>query len=170
MGNSDFSTNSKYDNCFNINFPLHHHLNQVDLSTSLLDEMILTKVVLQPTNKLMSVGPHILISKKNNYKRKSRLGNKKFRSVSKPLCKITVDPNSNNSLKSPQHLSYKSKDKNKYPLMDTSTFIPIVGWKITKKQSYIISDISIPGRLLHCGFSHRLIMNDDLPSMSDKDK
>ena len=67
------------------------------------------------------------------------------------------------------HLLYKNEDKNNYPLMDTSTSIPIVSWKITKKRSHIISDISIPGQLPHFGFSHRFELNTDSPSMSDKD-
>ena len=49
MGNGDLSTNSEYNNCFNINFPLHHALNQVDSDTNLVDKMILTEVVLQQT-------------------------------------------------------------------------------------------------------------------------
>ena len=73
MGNGDLSTNSKYDNRSNINFLLHHALNQVDLNTNLLDKVILTKVVLQPTEKPRSVGPLKLISKKNGNKRKSHL-------------------------------------------------------------------------------------------------
>ena len=128
MSNGDLSTNSEYDDFFNTNFPLHPALNQVDLNTNLLDNVILTEVVLQPTKKPRSVGPHKLISKKNGNKRKSRLGNKKFRSVIKPLYLIHTDPNSNNGSKSPQHLLYKSKDKNKYSIMNTSTSIPIVGW------------------------------------------
>ena len=53
-GNGDLSTNSIYYNRSNINFPLHHALNQVDLNTDLLDKEILTEVVLQPTkNKVM---------------------------------------------------------------------------------------------------------------------
>ena len=91
--------------------------------------------------------------------------------MSEPLYGITECPNSNNGLKPPRHLLYKSKDvNNKYPLMDTSTFIPIVYWKITQKHSHNISDISIPGRLPHFGFSHRFKLNTDSPSMSDKDK
>ena len=54
--------------------------------------------------------------------------------------------------------------------MNTSTSILIIGWKITKKQLHIISDILISGHLPHCGFSHRFKLNTDLPSMSDKDK
>ena len=54
--------------------------------------------------------------------------------------------------------------------MNKSTSIPIVDWKITKKQLYIISDISIPGCLPHCEFSHRFELNTDSPSMLDKDK
>ena len=161
---------SEHDNHFNINSPLHHALNQVDLNTNLLDEVILTEVVLRPTKKPRSVGPHKLISKKNGNKRKSRLGNKKFRSVSKPLYGIIADFNSNHGLKPLQHLLYKSDDKDKYPLRNTSTLIPIVGWKITKKQLHIISDISIPDCFPHCGFSHRFELNTDSPSISDKDK
>ena len=89
--------------------------------------------------------------------------------MSKPLYIITADPNSNNGLKPTRHLLYKSKDKKKYSLMDTNTSIPIGCWKITKKQSHIISDISIPGRLPHFAFSHRFELNTDSPSMSEKD-
>ena len=39
-----------------------------------------------------------------------------------------------------------------------------------KKQLHIINDKSIPGCLLHRGFSHRFKLNTGLPSMSDKDK
>ena len=49
MDNDDLSTNSEYDNRFNINFPLHHAINQVDSNTNLIDEVILAEVVLQPT-------------------------------------------------------------------------------------------------------------------------
>ena len=53
--------------------------------------------------------------------------------------------------------------------MNTNTSIPIVSWKITKKQSHMISDISIPGRLPYFGFSQRFELNTESPSMSDKD-
>ena len=64
MDNGDLSTKSEYNNRPNINFPLHHTLNQVELNTNLQDEVILTKVVLRPTKKPKSVGPHKLILKK----------------------------------------------------------------------------------------------------------
>ena len=32
-GNNDLSTNSEYDNRFNVNFPLHHALTQIDSNT-----------------------------------------------------------------------------------------------------------------------------------------
>ena len=101
MGNGDLSTNSIYYNRSNINFPLHHDLNQVDLNTNLLDKVMLTEVVLRPTKKQRGVGPHKLIPKKNGNKKKSHLENKKFRSVSKPLYGITTNPNSNNGLQPP---------------------------------------------------------------------
>ena len=89
--------------------------------------------------------------------------------MSNPLYGIPADHNSNIGLKLPRHLLYKNEDKNKYPLMETSTSISIVSWKITKKQSHIISDISIPGCLPHSGFNQRFKLNADSPSMSKKD-
>ena len=58
MDNGDLSTNLESDNRFNINFPLHHALNLAVLNTNLLDEVILTEVVLQLTEKPRSVGLH----------------------------------------------------------------------------------------------------------------
>ena len=46
-------------------------LNKVDLDTNLLDNMILHQVVIQPTTKPRSVGPHKLKSKTTKYKKKS---------------------------------------------------------------------------------------------------
>ena len=99
MGYGDLSTNFEYDNRSYINFQLHHALNQVDLNIYLLDEVILSEVVLRPNKKTQSLGPHKSILKNGN-KKKSRLGNKKFRSVSKPLYGINADHNSNNGLNS----------------------------------------------------------------------
>ena len=48
-------------------------LNQVDWNINLLDNMLLTKVVVQPTNKPRIVGPHKLKSEKTMNKKKSRL-------------------------------------------------------------------------------------------------
>ena len=169
MDNADLSMKSEYDNCSNINLPLHHALNQVNLNNDLLDKVILTEVVLRHTKKPRSVGLHKWISKKNGNRRKSRLGNKKFRSVCKPLYWMTTDSNINNSLKSPRHLLYKSKDRNKYQLRNTSTLFPI-SWKFTKEQLRIIRDISIPDCLPYYGFNHRFELKTDLPSIPDKDK
>ena len=72
MCNSDLSTNSTYYNRSNTNFPLHNALKKVDSNTNLLDKVILTEVVLRTTKKPRIVGPHKLISKKNDNKRKSR--------------------------------------------------------------------------------------------------
>ena len=74
--NGNLSTKSEYINRPNINFSLHNTLNQVDLNTNLLEEVILTKVVLRPTKKPRSVSPHKSISKKHDNKRKSHLENK----------------------------------------------------------------------------------------------
>ena len=40
MGSNDLPMNSKDDNRSNINFPLHHALDQVDLNTDLIDKLI----------------------------------------------------------------------------------------------------------------------------------
>ena len=52
--------------------------------------------------------------------------------------------------------------------MDTGASIPIVAWKLMKKWSHIISDISIPGCLPHSGFSKRFELNAESPSISEK--
>ena len=169
MDNGGLPTKTEYDNRSNINFQLHHAFNQDVLNTDLLDEVILTELILRPTKKPRSVGPHKSISKKNGNTRKSRLGNKKFRSVCKPLYEITADPNIIIGLKSPRHLLYKSKDRNKYPIKNASRLIPI-NWKFTKKQLRIIRDISTPDCIPHYGLSHRFGLKTDSPRMSDKDK
>ena len=56
-----------------------------------------------------------------------------------------------------------------YPLMDNGKLIPIVTWKLTKNCSHIISDIPIPGQILHFGFNQRFKLDADSPSMSEKD-
>ena len=168
IGNDHLSTNSVYDNHSCKNFSFHSALNQVVLSTNLLDKVILTKIFIQPTEKPRSVGLHKLIPMKNRNKEKSRLESKRFRSVSKPLYEVSVDSNSNKDIIPQQHLLYKNKDKKNYPLMDTSTSIPIVPWKFTKKQPHIISDVSILGFLPHSRFSHRYKLNTDSPNMLEK--
>ena len=51
---------------FCINFLCHCVLNQVDLDMNLLDNAILTKVVLRPTKRIRSVGPTQIKIKENN--------------------------------------------------------------------------------------------------------
>ena len=148
-----------YDNHSCINFPFYGALNQVYSSTNLLDKVILTEVAIQPTIKPRSVGPHKLISKKNRNRKKSRLENKKLRSVNEPVYSVLVDPSSDKGIISQQHHLYTNKDKKNYPLMDIGESVPKVSWKITKKQSHIISYISIPGRLPHSEFSQRFKLN-----------
>ena len=54
--------------------------------------------------------------------------------------------------------------------MHTGTSIPIIAWKLTKNQSHIINDISIPGRLPSSEFSQRFKLNTNSTNMSDKNK
>ena len=88
--------------------------------------MILTKVVLQPTKKTRSVGPHKSISKENSNKKKSCLENKKFRSVNKSLYGIHVDPDNDDNKVPQQRLLFANEDRRNYPLINDDTYIPIV--------------------------------------------
>ena len=146
-----------------------HNLIQVDSNTNLLDKVILTDVVPRPTKKPRSVGPHKSILKKIDNKKKTRLENKKFRSADESLYGIHIDPNNYDDNVPQQRLLFINEDKTDYPFTNNDTCIPIVTWKLTKNQSHTINDISTPGHLPHSGFSQRFILNDNSPSMSDKD-
>ena len=58
INNNNLLTNSEYNDHSVLNFPLQFTPNQVDSTTNLLDEVVLTEVVLQSTEKPKSVGPH----------------------------------------------------------------------------------------------------------------
>ena len=131
--------------------------------------MVLTEVVLRPTQKTRSVGPDKSILKKDGNKRKSNQENKKFRSMCKPTYDTTADHNVNNSLKSSRHLLRKIEDRNIYPHTNTCTLF-LISWKFTKKRSRIIRDISIPDHLPHHALSNRINLKTGLPSMIDKDE
>ena len=64
-----------------------------------------------------------------------------------------VDPDNDDNNVPQQRLLYTNEDKRNYPLMDNASSITIVAWKLTKNQSLIISNISIPDRSPHSGFS-----------------
>ena len=61
-----------------------------------------------------------------------------------------------------------NKDMRTYPLVDNEKSILIITWNLTKNRSYIISDISIPGRTSHSGFNQRFKLDTDSPSMLKK--
>ena len=90
--------------------------------------------------KPRSVSPHKLKLKTTTNNKKSRLKNKKFRSVSTQLRRGSTEPNSNTTNTLQQHLFYTNKNHNNYPFIDVSTSIPIVTWKPTKNCSRIISN------------------------------
>ena len=90
--------------------------------------MLLTKVVVQPTKKPRSIGPHKLISKENGNKKKSHLENKKFRSANKSIYWIHIDPDNDGDNVPQQHLLFTNEDKRNYPLINSDTYIPIVTW------------------------------------------
>ena len=85
MDNNHILTNSTYNDHCVFNFPLQFTPNQVDSTIDLLDEVVLTEVVMQPTKKPKGVGPHNSILKKNDKQRKSHKENKIFTSVCKPI-------------------------------------------------------------------------------------
>ena len=58
-------TDSEYNDHSVLNFSLQFTPNQVDSTSNLLDDVVLTEVVLQPTKKPKSVGPNKSILKKN---------------------------------------------------------------------------------------------------------
>ena len=70
-------------------------LNQVDLDTDLLDNMVLHQVVIQQIKKPRSVGPHKSRLKTTMYKKKLCIKNKKFRSASTQLRRGSEGPNRN---------------------------------------------------------------------------
>ena len=72
-----------------------YSLNQVNLNTNLLDNGILIQVVVHPTKKQRSVGPHKLRSKTTTYKKKACNKNKKFRSTSTHIYRGYTEPNRN---------------------------------------------------------------------------
>ena len=56
-----------------------------------------------------------------------------------------------------------------YLPMDNGKYIPIVTWKLTKNCSHIISDISIPGQILHSCLDQRFKLDTNSQSMSEND-
>ena len=66
MNNKHVSVNSTHNDHSIHNFLLQFAPNHVDPTTDLLDEVVLTKVVLRPTEKPRSVGPHKSILNKND--------------------------------------------------------------------------------------------------------
>ena len=83
--------------------------NQVDLNTDLLDNALLKKVVVQPTENPRSVGPHKSKSEKTTNKKKLNLKNKKFRIVSTQLGRGSIEQSSDKKNILHQRLFYTKK-------------------------------------------------------------
>ena len=66
MNNNNLSVNSTHNDHSIFSFLLQFIPNHIDPTTNLLDKVILTEVILQPTKNPRSVGPQKLILKKNN--------------------------------------------------------------------------------------------------------
>ena len=159
-------TKSEYDDHSSINFPLQFAFNQVNSTTNQLNAVVLTEVVLRPTEKPRGCRPTQINIKENKKQKEITTKNNKLRSVSKPLCSGSVDLDSDDDIVlqrftyggsvnssydggenniPQQSIFYTKKDMRTYPFMDNGKPIPIVTWKLTKNCSHIISDISIPG-------------------------
>ena len=77
---------SEYIDRFFINFLCHCVSNQVDSNTNLLNNVLLTKGVLQPTEKNKKCRPTQIKIGENRKQNKITPPNKKSRSVSTQLC------------------------------------------------------------------------------------
>ena len=117
--NDSILRDPEYIDRFCINFPYYCVLNQVDLDTNLLDNVILTKIVLRPTKKTRSLGPHKSKLEKTISKKKSCLKNKKFRSVSTQLREVSAVSNSGKENILQQRLFYTNEDLKNYPFIHT---------------------------------------------------
>ena len=130
---------------FCIHFPCHCVLNQVDSDTNLLDNVLSTKDALRPTKNPRSVGLHRSKLEKTTGKKKLRLNNIKFRSVSTQLREEHAESGRDEENMLQQHLFYTNEDLKYYPCIDAGTSIPIITCKLTKNCSNIVRGTSIPG-------------------------
>ena len=78
--------------------------------------------------------------KDNNEQNKSRLKNKKFRSMSTQLREGSTEPDIDGTNILQKHLFYTNKDSKNYPFINIGTSIPNFIWKFTKNRSHIISN------------------------------
>ena len=144
-------------------------LNQVDLNTNLLDNVILHQVVIQLTKKLRSLDPHKSRSKTTTYKKISYTKNKKFRSASTQLYRRSTEPNRNGTNLLQQYLFYTNKDLKNYTFIDVGTYISIVTWKLTKNCSHIISYRPLSSCLSYYESNKRSKRNDESSSIPTND-
>ena len=75
MNNNHLSVNSTHNDHYILNFLLQFTPSHVDPTTDLLDEVVITEVVLRPIKKTRSVGPSKLKLKKNDKQWKSQQEN-----------------------------------------------------------------------------------------------
>ena len=84
-------------------------LNQVDLNNDMFDDVLLKRVIVQPTEKPRSVCPHKSKSKTITNKKKLRLKNNKFRSESTQLREGSTKPDNDATNIQQKHLFYTKK-------------------------------------------------------------
>ena len=133
--------NPEYIDYFCINFTCHCVLNQVDLDTDLLDNVLLTKDILQPTKNKECRPTHIKI-KENNKQKEIMPKNKKFRSLSTQLredpCGVKIslyrptESRSGEKNMLQQCLFNTDEDPKNHLSIDIRAFIPITICKFTK--------------------------------------
>ena len=139
------------------------------MNTNLLDNVILKQVVIQPSKKPRSVGPHKLRSRTTTNKQKSCLKLKNFRSASTQLRRGSTEPIRDGTNILQHHLFYTNEDLKHYTFINVGTSIPIVTWKLTKNRLHIISDRPLSSCLSYSGSYERFKLDVESLSIQMKD-
>ena len=106
----------------------------------MLDNVLLTRVIVQPTEKPRSVGSHKPKLKTTTDKTKSHLKNKKFRSVSTQLREGSTEPDSDGKTYFDNIYSTWTKIRRNIHCIDIDPLIPIVTWKLRIAHISLVID------------------------------
>ena len=164
-----FNEPNSFNDCIFIDQKYNDQLfffNQVDSNMEMFDNVVLKRVIVQPTKKSRRVGPHKSKSKSTTNKKKSCLKNNKFRSVSTQLRKGSTKLDNDGTNIQQKHLFYTNEYPKNYPFINIDASIPNVTWKLTKNCSHIISNRLLSGYSSYSGNNQRYKLHDESSSMS----